>query len=451
MPDGNGIQNRQIKRPLLKRRLRSMRHDRYVLCLASVDYRHSMGGLGRYLREEMELLRERQVSSLCLFPFPTKRSKRLDRYLSHYWGVLIDGRLAGFYGPQGVLNIMAELGRAGKRPIEAQLHHLKHFNLARVAGLLEAVPVAVRLFLHDYYTICPGAHLLRNGKQYCGAGMPAPEKCEGCVHWSPAHVGRVRAFLEGIRGRLTVVAPSPAARQVWLSTFMDFRDRTKVVPHLAEVGEIPNVDGKKPRNEPVRLAYVGAPVAFKGWDVFRQLATELGGRPEKYEFYHFGLGGQGTSAIRTIPVSFVKDGLDAMTQAIRAARIDIVLLWALWPETYSYTLYESMMANTMILTNPDSGNIAAAVESRGLGKTFRTEAELRTYFLDEEQMRNDIDFYRGRRTVLPARLIPDTAILDDMDLAANPALPVATGALRNAWHVEALYRVKQIKKKIAGE
>ena len=433
----------------MNRRLRAMQYERYVLCLASVDYRHSMGGLGRYLRGEMELLGSVQVSSICLFPFPTKRSKRLDRYLSKYWGVIVDGKLAGFYGAHEILSILAELGRAGRQLIETQLHHVKHFNLTRVAELLAAAPFGVKLFLHDYYTICPGAHLLRNGKQYCGAAMPGTEKCAGCVHWTPPHHACIRSFLEGVRDRLTVVAPSSAAREVWLSTFGDFCAQTVVVAHLKGEGILPNPYVKKPDGEPVRVAYVGAPVPYKGWDIFRLLAENVAGRGEEWEFYHFGLGERCLAPIRSVPVSFVKDGLDAMTQAIRDARIDIVLLWALWPETYSYTLYESALANTMVITNPDSGNIASAVEGQQLGKIFRTESELHEYFRNEEQVRQDVDAYRGRPAVLPFRMIPNADILDSMDLAANPRLPPVTGLARNVWHVEALYWVKLLKMRIS--
>lgn len=432
------------------RQLRFMQHDRYVLFLANVDYLPSVGGLGRYMRDEIELLRGRHVSSLCIFPFPTKRSKWLDRHLSNYWGVRMDGILVGFYGNQEILGLVAELGRAGKRLIDAQIHHLNYFNLERVARLLLDVPVPVKLFLHDYYTICPRSHLLKNGKQYCGAAMPSPEKCADCAYWTPAHHGRIRAVLTSIRERLTVVAPSPAARQIWLSTFSDFSDQTVVIPHWKEAGKIGNTYVKKMKGEPIRLAYVGAPVPYKGWEIFRKLVDELAASSLNYEFYHFGFLGKGDPSIRNIPISFIKDGREAMTQAIRKAGIDIVLLWALWPETYSYTLYESLMANVMLITNPDSGNIADTVARQNLGRIFRSDEELLAYAMDIEQVRKDIDFYRGKRNPLPAHLVPNDAIMDILDFAASPPLLAETGAIRNAWHVEALYSLKLLKKRCVG-
>ena len=436
--------------PALNSRIRAMQNDRYVLCLSSVDYRSSMGGLGRYLRDELELLWKRQVSSLCLFPFPTRRNPRLDRHLAQYWGVTIDGKLAGFYRFQEILGLLAELGQAGKRPLEAQIHHLKHFDLRRVADLLAAVPVAVKVFLHDYYAICPGAHLLKNWQGYCGAIPPGPATCADCMFWTPAHQGRIRELLAGLAGRVTVVAPAPVAQRIWQAAYPDLNCPVRVIPHLKETGEIPNPYQAKQASEPVRIAYVGAPVAYKGWDVFRQMAEASYRQKINCRYYHFGLGRSRDPHIRNIPVSNVVDGPAAMTRAIQAAGIDIVLLWALWPETYSYTLFESLLANVMIVTNPESGNIAETVAHRELGKIFRTEAELRDYAQAEAQMRTDVDFYRGRRAVLPAGMVPNEAILDTLDFAANPLLPRPAGPVRSAGHVTALYRVKLLKQRIMG-
>lgn len=436
--------------PLANNRFRAMKHDQYVICLASVDPRRSMGGLGRYFRDALAMLKERGVSMLCCFPFPTKRSKRLNRHLSNFWGTVVDEHLVGFYGVRDIWGMLAELGRSGRRPVEIQIHQLQSFALDYVADFLAAVPVPVKLFLHDYYTICPGAHLLKNGKTYCGSEKPSAEKCSGCTKWTPPHHAKIHSLLESVRERLTVVAPSAAARDVWLQTFVDFREQTIVIPHLRAEGEVPNAYQQKAEDEPIRMAYVGAPAAYKGWNLFRQLATSLGGSDKNFEFYHFGVNNPDGSIIRNVPVSFVEDGLEAMTSSIRRTNIDVVLLWALSPETYSYTLYESMQANVMVLTNPDSGNIADVVESQRVGRVFRTEKELWAYLQNVEQVRRDVDFYRRSRPLLPLRLVPNPAIPDALDLSANPRLPPVELVPHHAWHVEWLYTLKQLKQKMVG-
>ncbi len=46
-----------------------------------------------------------------------------------------------------------------------------------------------------------------------------------------------------------------------------------------------------------------------------------------------------------------------MTETLRDKEIDAVLLWPLWPETFSIKLHDALAAGCFIVTNPLSGNI----------------------------------------------------------------------------------------------
>ena len=427
--------------------IQSMRNDRYVVFLAYADYRYAIGGLERCIRDTLELLRGRGVSALGLIPFPTRRSQRMNRYLSNYWGVVVDGGLCGFYDRAGVRGMMAALARAGKIPLETHIHNLRHFDLERVRCFLHEVPIPVKLFLHDYATICPKYSLLRNDERFCGRAPPSPEKCGGCASGTPGHHGRIRAVLESVRGRLRVVAPSPIARHIWLGTFPDFEDRVEVVPHLVPAGSRANDYRAKPPEARVRVAYVGAPYRHKGWEIFRQLSAAAAVARWPYEFYHFGLFRGSIPEIRNISVSILRDGPEAMTQALRRAEIDIVFLWALCPETYSYVLHECLLTNAMLVTNPDSGNIADTVAAQGVGRVFADWAELEAYLHDVQQVRRDVDFYRGKPVDLPCRFVPNDAILATLDWSVNPVLPAGPDAGRPNWLAGFLYGLKELKRR----
>jgi len=315
---------------------------------------------------------------------------------------------------------------------------------------LQEVPVPVKLFLHDYATVCPKFSLLRNDERFCGRASPSLEKCGGCVSWTPEHHGRIRAVLESVGDRLRVVAPSPAARHIWLGTFPDFEDRVEVVPHLVPAGSRANDYRAKPPGAAVRWAYIGAPYRHKGWEVFRQLSATAAAARWPYEFYHFGLARGGSPGIRNISVSILRDGPEAMTQALRRADVDIVFLWALCPETYSYVLHESLLTNAMLVTNPDSGNIADTVAAREAGRIFASQAELQAYLRDVQQVRRDVDFYRGKPADLPSRFVPNDAILATLDWSANPALPAGPGVYHPNRLAGFLYGLKELKRK-AGQ
>ena len=50
-----------------------------------------------------------------------------------------------------------------------------------------------------------------------------------------------------------------------------------------------------------------------------------------------------------------------MVETLRNHNIDVAFLWSICPETFSFTLYESLSAGCAILTNRNSGNIQAYV------------------------------------------------------------------------------------------
>lgn len=425
---------------------RWMSFDRYILCFTYADPRGHAAGVEKYLADELDLLKARGISAICLFPFPTKRSKWLNRYLSRYWGVVVDGALRGFYDMEGVVGIVAELQNNGFVPIEIQIHHLLNYNFSHVESLLRRISVGVRLFLHDYYTICPQLNLLRNNKVYCGAETPSQQKCEGCVRWTPTHIDGIRKVLDAAKGRLTIVAPSESARRIWLNTFSDYETQTVVVPHLLPIGEVDHSPAVKRETDPVRIAFVGAPKAYKGWDVFVRLVEELARAHMNYKFYHFGRKAYIRRDVIHVPVSFLRDGPDAMTEALRRAHVDVALLWSTWPETYSYTLQESLMAHAMVITNPNSGNVADTVRREGKGRVFLDYGELLRYSQDIARVRRDVGEFRSLHSRLPSRLEANPSIADSF--AANPSVLVEIKgrAARSCYHVAVLYGLKRWKK-----
>lgn len=421
--------------------------DRYVLCLTCVDPRWDAAGLERYLADETALLADWGMSVVCLFPFPTRKSKQLNRYLSRFWGVLADGMLQGFYDTDGILGLLAEWQRAGRVPVEIQLHHLKNWDLSQVEQLLCRIPVDVRLFLHDYFTVCPQYNLLRNSMAYCGAAPPSENKCKGCRWWTPGHLGAMRKVLKAAGSRLVVTAPSDSARQIWVSSFPEHESRTEVVPHLIPAGDATRPASPSRTNQPLRIAFVGSPADHKGWSVFSRLVEVLAQDNPGYVFYHFGRPARLRGSVIQVPVSFVREGPDAMTAAIRRAGIEVVLLWSIWPETYSYVLQESRMANAWVITNSDSGNIAATVRRDGGGRVLRDAGELLAYLQDIDQVRQDVDKFRTRSPDGAARMVPNPVVADDLASKPGATARLKGGSARRCLHVGGLYRLKRLKRK----
>lgn len=413
----------------------------FVLCFTRADYRHAASGLEKYLAEEIELLAGAGISAVCVFPFRTRRNPRVDAWLSQYWGVVAAGRWCGFIRAADLADWLATWSGQAGGLLEVQLHHVQDYPLDSLAKFLAAAPMPVRLFVHDYHTVCGQYNLLRNGREFCGPTAPSAEKCAGCASWNAAYYPAMRAFLDRLRGRLSVWVPSAAAARVFAGAYPEWAGQMRVVPHWRP-GNSPAVACAAGAGETLKIGFVGAPTTAKGWAVFVRLSQRPELRQTPIEFFHFGQPALDVPRpVRNVPISFVRDGRGAMTAALRRSGVDVVLLWSLWPETYCYVLYECLQAGTMVLTHPDSGNVADEVRRSGVGRVLANETELAEYLADLPRVRADVA--RCRQAALDGfgSMTVNAEILHLLPPAATP-LAAAGKAPSPARAVGALYALK---------
>ena len=429
----------------LARFARGMAHKRYVVYLLRSDPWRETGGLERRVRDEISALGKRGASSICLFPFPTKKSPWLNDHLAQYWGAVVDGRFAGFWRAKEWPRVLGRLSAEYNcRPVGIQIHHLLGFDLEAVRRFCAECPLPIQLFLHDYYTVCPQYNLLKNGERYCGPAKPSEAKCADCASWTPEHHGRMRALLEDMGERLFVVAPSEPCLGIWLNAFGDFQKRTAVVPHLKPASR-ESLPERAADAGTIRIAFVGMPYRLKGWDAFVELARELAPADLGYEFLHFAKVNARLPFIRGVPVDYAVGGANAMVDALRREGADVAVLWSICPETYSYAQWECRAAGVWVVANSDGGNIAHVVATQGGGKVLPDARRLVEYFRDPAQVRRDLDGFR-RSGIAACRMEPNDETAQQIDFSLATALPSRGGAPRRAWHVGGLYGLKRLKK-----
>ena len=132
---------------------------------------------------------------------------------------------------------------------------------------------------------------------------------------------------------------------------------------------------------PLRVAYAGLPSAHKGWELFRDLVLKHEA-DERYTFLH--LGGRTIPGLplEFHPVAVTEEQPRAMQEALEAVQADVVLIWPLCRETFSFTAYEAVAAGCAVVTGPDSGNVQAFVRDGGHGWVLADEAALAAAFED---------------------------------------------------------------------
>lgn len=271
-------------------------------------------------------------------------------------------------------------------PVRLVIHHIMGHSPEALVTLAEAAGGQPVVWTHDFFTLCPSYALMRNGVRFCGGPPPSSAACQICSYGEDrdAHLPRVRAFFEATAP--VVIAPSASALHRWQSMNSLYTSAAVAMP-LATLAFAP-VEPGTPQPAiadawPIRVAHLGARVGHKGWIAFEELAIALSADP-RYAFFHLGQAGAGAveGGIRHVPVQVTAENREAMIDAIAEHRIDVVMCWSMWPETFCFTVHEALAGGAFVVAREAAGNVGPAIEAHAprQGCVVGDEQALRALF-----------------------------------------------------------------------
>ena len=241
--------------------------------------------------------------------------------------------------------------------------------------------------MHDMYFACPSIFFRFNNKDYCGAAEDtfSDALCQKCSFGSELETHR-SYFSKLFQLADKIIYPSNLIENVLNKYYAeDVTGNLLFKEHqsFSQRNEIP----VKTRQNKLNLAYLGYESPLKGWDVFKKLANQQALQAQ-YNFYH--LGGKEDAkndAIKVRTYSFQQDGVHAATDCLLKNDIDLVVLWSLIPESYSYTLHEAYAAGIPVITHKNSGNIAYKIKQGDIyGLVLNSEDELLEFLSSSEKV-----------------------------------------------------------------
>ncbi len=338
------------------------------------DFTRNTGGVQLCLQRESAQIAATGGDHLHLYPAKPWPVVRTAGEAGHL-GVVLNGQAVGVFAPGTVATTLRKaVGTTKPKRRSFAIHSLLGHSADQTADILAAAGLTAGFFwLHDFASLCAGYHLLRNDVEDCAAPPPQSAACGICVYgpWRARHLAEHERLFE--RLALTVVSPSQPTLDLWRRSWT-FADKGEVIlPHatLVERGPASVSTAKRP----LRVAFAGMPVPHKGWPIFHDLVLRFADDP-RYEFLH--LGGRTPGGL---PLAFHKIVVTdqtprAMQDAIARLEVDVVLLWPLCRETFSFTAYEAVAAGAAVIAGPDSGNVAAFVHTGGHGLVMADEDAL---------------------------------------------------------------------------
>lgn len=397
-------------------------YSRFVLSFSMSNYLIYSGGTNLAVSSHQKLFNANEISYVCIVPF-LFHGKKFELF-KDYWSLIIDGNHSGVYNTLHIIQIIKKIEEDGATLAGIHIHHWKNTDFNLFQKILDTVNGPVYMFIHDYSTVCPNFTLLREG-EFCGYGELTKERCHDCEYYLNAL--NKKNIYEGIwnklQSRIWFVFPSEVAKDVWLSAYPQYKNMCSVIPHQSPTGLYCGNMGETKTK--LNIAYIGSREFYKGWDLFLDLYNKKK-EDRSFEWFYFGTDKIKINGIKSIYADNRADPL-SMVKALRSNKIDVALLWSLCKETYSYTYFECYSANTFVLTNINSGNVALQVERNRNGIVFDSADSLINF--DNEELKRKLDTYKLGKSRGPETLSTNKRILDCISSSCKKE-PVLVGYKR---------------------
>ncbi|MTH99977.1 FkbM family methyltransferase [Roseibium sp. RKSG952] len=353
--------------------------DRVVLGIGHDNYREVTGGTQICIQIEADRANDAGLDYLNIHPVRTCNALLPDAETeTSVFRLVLNGECIGVARYDELIAATSDRVAAGQK-FSSVIHHLQGHSPEVIAQLVEASSGGkAHFWLHDFFAACQSYTLMRNNLSYCSAPDIDTQGCTICMYGKGRadHMQRFRDFFERIE--VTALAPSQVAADIWVKA-CGYRLQDLIVQsHTVLKSEprpqpLPTVgDGTQGA---VKIAFLGAPVAHKGWNDFKTL-VETEARNPGLEFHYFGKSDVDLDVIKHQVDATANEIPDAMTRALSAAGIDLVIHFALWPETFSLTTAEALTSSAYVVTQGQSGNVSHLVKSTGRGVVLDSSKDL---------------------------------------------------------------------------
>jgi len=387
-------------------------NNKYVLSFGFANYLHGRGGVDKVIAEHQELLNQNDISYI----FISKYQKIIGNHslFSNLFSVVIDGKFICFADEIKIYEFLNLLSDKKYELVGAFIHHFIDVDLDFVQKLLNCMRCSIFFYVHDFYSVCIQYNLLKNDEKYCGAEECCEKKCFDCQYFRTnlLYKKNFDHFFQKYYDRLQIIAPSKCAGEIWIKSHQQFVNKLSIIWHQKIVLS-DNIHRKNEVNKPIKVAFIGSKVKVKGWKTCKNLFNRIKD-DTRYELIYCGSYDIEEKYIKKINVHVKSGNLGAMTNSLQQEKVDCVILWSIWPETYAYTYFEAWASDCFIITSESSGNIASSVKQNKNGIVLKNEKDLDEIFLNGKIF-DLINTYRADNIKCPEELLINNEILALLD------------------------------------
>lgn len=327
------------------------------------------GGTSLHLRDIIQANNKNNIASFVLAPYKQDLSKfklylYTDKYAKEIASYKTDINCYGqiLYTNNSYKEMLENLFNSFKFDIL----HVHHF----LFQTFDAIDIAKKrniysiITLHDLYMKCPSINMVYTDK-YCE--YDENKDCLKCLNskygvnsnmlsnWQKTSENVLKKFDK-------VIAPSENTKKIFNDIYKDLD--IEVVEHGVDVIKT-NQKEKQSNKKNFDIAFVGAMAIHKGSNILKELIKKNSNSNIKIHLF----GKANFEELNKNKINYINHGpykRGELPQLLIDNEIDLVCIFATWPETYSYTLSECYMAQIPVLTF-DIGAIGDRVKKDNLG------------------------------------------------------------------------------------
>ena len=243
------------------------------------------------------------------------------------------------------------------------IHHIKE-NYLDIIDILKEKKIYTIMTLHDFYTVCPLINKLFQQRTYCGNA--SNEKCSECLTCKKISKERALSLItywreewhKALKKVDMLITPSQATKDEFLEHYNDL-DIT-VMEHGVDMKY---ETSKEEDNGDFNIAFLGGIGIHKGYYILKKMIKKKGLGNLKIHLF-----GKTLEPLKENS-NFIDHGLykrDELPKLLAENNIKLVCLFSIWPETYSYTMTESISCKVPVISY-DFGAIKERISKYNLG------------------------------------------------------------------------------------
>lgn len=249
------------------------------------------------------------------------------------------------------------------------IHHTKD-HYFDIADVIKEKNIYTVLTLHDYYCCCPIINKIYKNEKYCNE--PTEKQCNECLKHIFNNELDINNWRESFKRILEavdkIIVPSEAAKLEIEKTYKNLK--VQIVEHGIDIKK--EKSKLKIENEKnFDIAFIGAIAAHKGSKIVENLR-----KSKKLKNIRLHLFGIIDIQEQKNTKKFINHGRykrEELPELLKKNNIKLICLFSAWPETYSYTMTESIACGIPVLSF-DMGAIYERIKKYDLGWTISKDA-----------------------------------------------------------------------------